>query len=125
MEGDAISLVCVDELGLLREIEAVLRHPVRQEIVPGFEVDRSIRPQAILQRSGGGGRPVAPRRPNSRPQSSGGGFAPARRPGGHRGSGIGNRSPQPNRSGGHRSGGRNEFVAMPGESLKRQGHRPA
>ena len=124
MEGDAISLVCVDEVGLLREIEAVLRQPIRQEIVPGFEVDRSIRPKAILQRSGGGGRPAAPRRREPRPQPGGGGFAGARRPGGHRGSGIGNRPPQPNRSGGHRSGGRNEFVPMPGERLRRQGHRP-
>jgi ATP-dependent RNA helicase RhlE len=33
MDGDAISLVCVDELPLLRDIERLLGRPIRQEIV--------------------------------------------------------------------------------------------
>ncbi|HVA85368.1 MAG TPA: DEAD/DEAH box helicase [Candidatus Saccharimonadales bacterium] len=86
MEGDAVSLVCVDEIGLLRDIEGLLRKAVPQEVVPGFEPDRSIRPEAIRLRSagsvpmgrGGVGRPAAPIR-SGRP--SPGGFAPARRPG--------------------------------------------
>src|SRR5688572_10409666 len=59
MEGDAVSLVCVDEAALLREIEGLLRQPIARETVAGFEVDRSIRAEAIRQRSngvGGGGR---------------------------------------------------------------------
>jgi ATP-dependent RNA helicase RhlE len=59
LEGDAISLVCVDEQGLLREIETLLREPIAREVVPGFEVDRSIRPEPIRQRSTGGPRPMA------------------------------------------------------------------
>ena len=50
-DGDAISLVCVDENAMLREIETLLGHRVEQEIVPGFAPDRSIRPQAIQLRS--------------------------------------------------------------------------
>ena len=69
-EGDAISLVCVDEDGLLRDIERLLGRRIDVEIVPGYEPDRSIRPQAIRLRSGQGGslapRPSRPHR--SRPQ---------------------------------------------------------
>ena len=62
--GDAISLVCVDEAPLLREIERLLGRPIPSAVVPGFEPDRSIRPEPIRQRSGAGrpafgGRPVA------------------------------------------------------------------
>jgi ATP-dependent RNA helicase RhlE len=50
IDGDAISFVCVDERGLLREIEWVLRRPIPTEIVPGFEPDPTIRPEAIGRR---------------------------------------------------------------------------
>ena len=60
--GDAISLVCVDEWPLLREIESLLGHRVPSEVIPGFEPDRSIRPEPIRQRSHGGqGRPMGAR----------------------------------------------------------------
>src|SRR5215208_399902 len=55
--GDAISLVCVDEWPLLGEIQSLLRKPIPTETIPGFEPDRSIRPEPIRQRSQGGGRP--------------------------------------------------------------------
>jgi ATP-dependent RNA helicase RhlE len=85
MEGDAVSLVCIDENNLLSEIEMLLRTRINREVVPGFEVDRSIARQPILQRSaGGGGRQMAPRRPaephrsmNSAPPRQ---AAPAQRP---------------------------------------------
>ena len=54
MEGDAVSLVCVDELPLLREIERLLRHPIPQETIEGFAPDRTIRPEPIRLRSAGG-----------------------------------------------------------------------
>ncbi|HET7030405.1 MAG TPA: DEAD/DEAH box helicase [Candidatus Limnocylindrales bacterium] len=57
--GDAISLVCVDEAPLLREIEKLLGRPIPSEVVPGFEPDRSIRPERIQR--GGGQRGPAPR----------------------------------------------------------------
>ncbi len=60
--GDAISLVCVDEWPLLREIEALLGHRVPTEVIAGFEPDRTIRPEPIRQRSHGAqGRPMGPR----------------------------------------------------------------
>ncbi len=76
-DGDAISLVCVDENGMLGEIERLLGHRVETEIIPGFAPDRSIRPQAIQLRSaehqarGGMNRPQQ-RRPQtgSRPPQS-------------------------------------------------------
>ena len=51
--GDAISLVCVDEAALLRDIEKLLGRPIPTEVIPGFEPDRSIRPEPIRQRSAG------------------------------------------------------------------------
>ena len=57
-EGDAISLVCVDEDGLLRDIERLLGRRIEVEIVPGYEPDGSIRPQAIRLRTGAGGPPA-------------------------------------------------------------------
>jgi ATP-dependent RNA helicase RhlE len=56
VDGSAISLVCVDEAGLLGEIQAFLRRTLPSEVVPGFEPDRSIRPEPIRLRSGDMGR---------------------------------------------------------------------
>jgi ATP-dependent RNA helicase RhlE len=79
MEGDAVSLVCVDETFLLSDIEKVLRQQIRREIVPGFEVDPSIRREPIRQRSDGArpgsGRQGAGRRPMVRVAPPAG-FAP-------------------------------------------------
>ncbi len=68
--GDAISLVCVDEWPLLREIESLLGQRIPSETITGFEPDRRIRPEPIRQRSQGGGRPMGPR--------GNGGHAPGR-----------------------------------------------
>jgi ATP-dependent RNA helicase RhlE len=54
MEGDAISLVCVDEAPLLRDIEKLLGAPVPSAVIAGFEPDRSIPAEAIRLRSGEG-----------------------------------------------------------------------
>jgi ATP-dependent RNA helicase RhlE len=56
--GTAVSLVCVDEAPLLREIERLLRAPIRSEVIVGFEPNRDIRPEPIRLRSGqhGGGQ---------------------------------------------------------------------
>jgi ATP-dependent RNA helicase RhlE len=61
VDGDAVSLVCVDELKLLRDIERVLGHAIPSEVVEGFEPDPRIRPEPILRGGLGGGRPVGPR----------------------------------------------------------------
>jgi ATP-dependent RNA helicase RhlE len=54
VDGTAISLVCVDEARLLRDIEGLLRHPIEKAVVPGFEPDPRIRPEPIKLRSGMG-----------------------------------------------------------------------
>jgi ATP-dependent RNA helicase RhlE len=62
--GDAISLICVDEAPLLRDIERLLGRPIPSEVIPGFEPDRSTRPEPIRQRSQSGSVRSAPfRRP--------------------------------------------------------------
>jgi ATP-dependent RNA helicase RhlE len=45
LEGHAVSLVCVDELDLLRNIERLMQRDIEREIVPGYEVDPGIRAQ--------------------------------------------------------------------------------
>ena len=45
--GRAVSLVCIDEHKLLRDIERLLKGPIDKEIVAGFEVDPRIRPEPI------------------------------------------------------------------------------
>ncbi len=49
--GTAVSLVCVDEAPMLREIERLLGGPIASVPVAGFEPDRSIRPEPIRLRS--------------------------------------------------------------------------
>jgi ATP-dependent RNA helicase RhlE len=74
-QGEAISLVCVDEDSFLRDIERLIKRSIPREVVPGFEPD----PRAIAQPiqvgrqtigggmragrggGGGGGRSSAPR----------------------------------------------------------------
>ena len=62
--GTAVSLVCVDEAPLLREIERLLRGPIPSQVIAGFEPDRSIPPQPLRLRSGqrGPGRQAPGRR---------------------------------------------------------------
>ena len=57
LQGDAVSLVCIDEAGLLDDIEALLRKPIPWEYVPGFEPDRSIPAQPLREVRGRGGAP--------------------------------------------------------------------
>jgi ATP-dependent RNA helicase RhlE len=57
VDGDAVSLVCVDELKLLNEIERVLGRGIPRETIEGFEPDPRIRPEPILRGGLGGSRP--------------------------------------------------------------------
>ncbi|HID48850.1 MAG TPA: RNA helicase, partial [Chromatiales bacterium] len=63
-EGEAMSLVCVDEHKLLRDIERLLKRDIRKDIIPGYEPDPSIRPEPI--RNGRGGNNPGARRNASR-----------------------------------------------------------
>ncbi len=63
--GTAISLVCVDELKLLKDIERLLKSEIKKEYVAGYDVDKRIKAEPIHKgkppRSGSprpsGGRP--------------------------------------------------------------------
>ena len=46
-EGEAVSLVCVDERRLLSDIERVLNREIPRRMIAGFEPDPSIRPEPI------------------------------------------------------------------------------
>jgi ATP-dependent RNA helicase RhlE len=68
-QGEAVSLVCVDENGFLRDIEKLIKREIPKEIVPGFAPAPNERPEPIVlgrmtigegasrggHRSGGGG----------------------------------------------------------------------
>ena len=81
--GHAVSLVCVDEHVLLRDIERLLQKPIEKIVLPGFEPDPSIRPEPIEngkrsgqragqprggQRQGNAPKPGAPQRQGKPPQ---------------------------------------------------------
>jgi ATP-dependent RNA helicase RhlE len=71
-EGEALSLVCVDERDYLRDIERVLHREIPKVVIPGFEPNPDIKAEPITrgrgQRSGGGGggRPQAARNSTER-----------------------------------------------------------
>ncbi|MCW8890245.1 MAG: DEAD/DEAH box helicase, partial [Sedimenticola sp.] len=72
-EGEAVSLVCVDEKGLLRDIERLLKRDIIKEVLPGYEPDLSIKPEPIQNgrggnRNGGRGRPQQAQRPRENSQ---------------------------------------------------------
>jgi ATP-dependent RNA helicase RhlE len=112
--GEAVSLVCVDEHDMLKDIEKLIKQTLPREVIPGFEPDPTARAQPIQLRSGGPGHRNgggqgrgAPRKPaagnggGNKPRSAGGGNGG----GGPRGNGGGNAG-APRSAAQHRSGGR-------------------
>ncbi|MCL4747097.1 MAG: DEAD/DEAH box helicase [Burkholderiaceae bacterium] len=77
--GEAVSLVCVDELKFLADIDRLLKRPIPRQTMPGFEPDPTIRAVAIpmgrqsrgQQYDDGLGAALAPRggHPQRRPSS--------------------------------------------------------
>ncbi|MGO9443192.1 MAG: helicase-related protein, partial [Thiobacillaceae bacterium] len=65
-EGQAVSLVCVDEHKLLKEIERVTKHVLSSEVISGFEPDPHAQAQPIQTRQGGAKPRVSPRSGNVR-----------------------------------------------------------
>jgi len=90
-EGEAISLVCVDEEGFLADIEKLIKRPIPREVVQGFEPDPHAKAEPIQL-----GRRTLHGAPGSGRGGSGGG-----RPGG----GGGNRSSAAPRGNGNGGGG--------------------
>jgi len=63
-EGEAVSLVCVDELKLLRDIERLIKREIPKVVVPDFEPDPTIKAEPIGgKRQGGNQRHERGRRP--------------------------------------------------------------
>jgi len=98
-QGEAVSLVCVDEDQFLRDIEKLIKRPIPKEVVPGFEPNPNEKAEPIVLgrrmtigvgAGGGGGR--GGRSGGGRPQGGGGG-----RDGGARG--------EPRQAGGPGRGG--------------------
>ena len=56
LEGEAVSLVCVDEHKLLRDIEKLLQRKIPSVTLAGYEPDPSIRAEPIKNGRSGGGR---------------------------------------------------------------------
>jgi ATP-dependent RNA helicase RhlE len=50
--GEAVSLVCVDEHEMLRDIERLIKRELPRETIPGFEPDPLAKAQPIQKRSG-------------------------------------------------------------------------
>ncbi|MRX08921.1 DEAD/DEAH box helicase [Pseudoduganella sp. FT25W] len=116
--GEAVSLVCVDEHDMLKDIEKLIKQTLPREVVAGFEPDPTARAQPIQLRSGGPGHRNggggnrgggAPRKPGTgggngggnKPRSAGGGGGGgAPRTGGGGGNGGAPRSAAQHRSGG-------------------------
>jgi ATP-dependent RNA helicase RhlE len=138
VDGDAVSLVCVDELGLLADIERVLGRAIPRETIAGFEPDPRIRPsrscgaasacatdrpvigrsQARCRRFSPCGRAPAGRRPPARWAPTADDLAAPRRParGARHRSGwsIAQRRSVANRSApGHRTGRRRAVTRVP------------
>jgi ATP-dependent RNA helicase RhlE len=121
-EGDAISLVCVDEDRLLRDIESLLGRRIDVEIVPGYEPDRSIRPQAIRLRTGTEAAPRGPR-PSRGPRPPFAAPAPGRgAPGFGGGIGVGfGARPQGSRAQGARPQGSRPQDSRPHRNVTHRG----
>jgi len=47
LDGHAVSLVCVDEEKMLREIEGLLKRDIEKEIVPGYKPDPRIKAEPV------------------------------------------------------------------------------
>ena len=91
-EGSAVSLVCVDEHKLLKDIERLIKKPIDVVTYPGYEPDPSIRAEPIQMRSAGprgGQRPAgghrggAARTNTNKPSAPAKATAPAGKPKSH------------------------------------------
>jgi ATP-dependent RNA helicase RhlE len=81
--GEAVSLVCVDEHQMLKDIEKLIKQTLPRDVIPGFEPDLNAKAQPIQLRSndrghGGRGHPGGnrggngggQRQPGQQPRSS-------------------------------------------------------
>ncbi len=114
--GEAISLVCVDEEGFLRDIERLIKRSIPREVVPGFEPNPNERAEPIVlgrmvigEGANRGGRSSGHRNGNAGGAPGGRGRhdgPPAARHGGGGGAPGGGGRPSAPRSGAGRGGAR-------------------
>jgi len=125
MAGDAVSLVCIDELELLHDIERLLQVPIPREFVAGFEPDDTVRAQPIPELRGlrgsagrGHGRGGAPRPAPAR--GRGRGATSRRAPAGRSAASWADARPTPQRHPDDKRGAATGArVALPGERFAR------
>ena len=55
-DGVALSLVCVDEHEFLRDIEKLIKKDIEKVIIPGYEIDPTIKPEPKKKQGGNRGR---------------------------------------------------------------------
>src|SRR5580765_6895628 len=109
-KGEAISLVCVDENGFLREIERLTKNEIPKEIVPGFEPPSHERPEPIVLGRmviGEGAARGGMRRSSGGQRDSRGGY------GGHGGAANGSSNGNGNGNGGHAGGAHRQAPPRP------------
>ena len=113
--GEAVSLVCVDEHQMLKDIEKLIKQTLPRQVIPGFEPDPTAKPQPIQLRSGAPGHPGRGRPGGNRPAGNGAGARPqtaaalGQRNGGNGGgNGGGARAGQPGNRNGGNGGGRGQ-----------------
>ncbi len=68
-EGEAMSLVCVDELKLLKDIEKLIKREIPKDVIEGYEPDPSIKAQPLTngRNKGRGQQQNSSRRNSARP----------------------------------------------------------
>jgi ATP-dependent RNA helicase RhlE len=109
--GEAVSLVCVDEHQMLKDIEKLIKQTLPREVIPGFEPDLNAKAQPIQLRSGAPGHSNRGGRPGgNRPAGGGNGAKPRSQaaPSGQRNAGSNGNGQARNggNGGGNRSQGR-------------------
>jgi ATP-dependent RNA helicase RhlE len=78
MNGEAVSLVCVDELKLLADIEKLMKRKLTSVVIPGFEPD----PNAVAEPLRKPRPPLNARAPKGQPGKPASSRPPANRQGG-------------------------------------------
>jgi ATP-dependent RNA helicase RhlE len=105
--GEAVSLVCVDEHQMLKDIEKLIKQTLPRAVIPGFEPDPNAKAQPIQLRSGAPGH-----------GGRGG------RPGGGRPGGAGQRSAGAGNGGGRSAAPAGQRSSAPAGGAARNGGQP-
>jgi ATP-dependent RNA helicase RhlE len=115
-QGEALSLVCVDEEGFLREIQKLIKREIPREVVPGFEPDPNAKAEPIvlgrMVLNGGLGKSSG----SPRPAGGGGG-------GGRRGGGGGGGGRSQGQGGRPQGGGQGQGQGRPAQGAQGGGQR--